>query len=148
MSSSVKKVESSLTASVKKLETTANDTLALISPRILITKAEEALKLKGLDVWWMRSRKDREAYKALPNKDLDIMIVEGAIRLSSLSLVMNVFIDLLVSSQHACSLLLTRGRIWECPKGYTQDIRSLDFLLARSRRVPCRTIHNIGCFTR
>lgn len=81
MSSSVKKVESSLTASVKKLETTANDTLALISPRILITKAEEALKLKGLDVWWMRSRKDREAYKALPNKDLDIMIVEGAIRL-------------------------------------------------------------------
>lgn len=69
-------------SSVKKLESSANAAIMSIHPQTLLKRTQDKIKINGFSEWWTRPRKDRQAYKALPNKDLDTMIVEGMDNLS------------------------------------------------------------------
>lgn len=71
----------SLSSSVKQLETSANTAIMSVHPRTLLKRMQKKARIQGFSEWWSRPRRDREAYKALPNKDQDIMIVEGMLNI-------------------------------------------------------------------
>ena len=53
------------------------------SPRKIVPKMPNFVMLyvARLGKWWRRERRDRSAVKALPNRDLDSLIVEGMVKL-------------------------------------------------------------------